>query len=237
MLFFACFSCSSIFLCDVKLATSWLKFLFVLSFFSTTAVLIDRGIGGIIVNGTALRVAVLFFSGPDDRESLALAGRMANHPAIEICVVRFMSMNANTSISSVNSENAEVRQRSMDDACLQEFVQRSTVSMIDYREHVVGNAEETVEVIRRVQSEGKDLLLVGKEQGSVGSRLTAGMTEWSEFPELGPIGDLLASADFGATASILIIQAPRRGSGLADSTIIGMPNRHEDSVKSSFDER
>jgi hypothetical protein len=208
-------------------------------FFPTIAVIIDRGIGGISAHGTALRVGVLFFGGPDDREALALAGRMTNHPAIEICVVRFMSMNSNSSISSVNSENTEIRERHRDDYSLREFVQRSSVAVIDYREHEVSNAEETVEVIRMVESEGKDLLLVGKGQGSVGSRLTAGMTEWSEFTELGVIGDLLASTDFGATSSVLIIQAPQGGSRLVDNTIAGisMPDRHQNSIGSSFDLR
>lgn len=160
---------------------------------------------------------------------------MMSHPGIEISIVRFMSTSrsssSSTSTSSVNSEDAEVRERHIDDECLRLFVERSAVAVIDYREHVVANAEDTVEAIRRIESEGKELLLVGKEQGLVGSRLTAGLTEWSEFHELGPIGDLLASTDFGATASVLVIQAPLRGRGLADSTISGtMPDRHEESV-------
>ncbi|XP_078181406.1 cation/H(+) antiporter 15-like [Carex rostrata] len=191
----------------------------------TVAVIVDRGIGGFSAHGTALRVGVLFFGGPDDRESLALGSRMMSHPGIEISIVRFMttsrSSSSSTSTSSVNSEDAEIRERHMDDECLRLFVERSAVAVFDYREHVVANAEDTVEAIRRIESEGKELLLVGKEQGLVGSRLTAGMTEWSEFHELGPIGDLLASTDFGATASVLVIQAPLRGRGLADSTISG----------------
>lgn len=167
-------------------------------------------------------MGVLFFGGPDDRESLALGSRMISHPGIEISIVRFMTTSrSSTSTSSVNSEDAEIRERHMDDECLRLFVERSAVAVFDYREHVVANAEDTVEAIRRIESEGKELLLVGKEQGLVGSRLTAGMTEWSEFHELGPIGDLLASTDFGATASVLVIQAPLRGRGLADSTISG----------------
>jgi hypothetical protein len=200
---------------------------------------IDRGFSAIASRGTPLNVAVLFFGGPDDRESLALAGRMANHVGIEICVVRLLPRKGNTSIRSINSEDAEVREQYIDEQCLGEFAERSTLAVFEYREHVVGNTEETVEIIRRVDLEGKDLLIVGKEQGVVGSRLTAGMTEWSEFPELGPIGDLLASADFGATSSVLIIKAPHSGGGLLDSTIVGiMSDRREDPVRfSSFDPR
>ncbi|KAF3327311.1 cation/H(+) antiporter 15-like protein [Carex littledalei] len=205
----------------------------------TVALVIDRGFSGISTRGTPPNVTVLFFGGADDRESLALAGRMSNHVGIEISVVRFLPRNSNTSISSLNSEDAEVRERYIDEQCLGEFAECSTLAVFEYREHVVRNTEETVEIIRRVELEGKDLLIVGKEQGLVGSRLTAGMTDWSEFPELGPVGDLLASADFGATSSVLIVQAPQSGGGLADSTIVGiMSDRREDPGRfSSFDPR
>ncbi|KAJ3684269.1 hypothetical protein LUZ61_013433 [Rhynchospora tenuis] len=197
----------------------------------TVAVVIDRGIGSISAHGTALRVGILFFGGPDDCESLALADRMSNHPAIEICIVRFIPNIGSTSNSSLNSEDAELREQNMDEQCLRQFVERSTVAAIEYREHVVSNAEETVKAIRRLESEGKDLLLVGKEQGLAGSRLMAGMTEWSEFPELGPIGDLLVSADFGATCSVVVIQSPLGGYGFTDGSSVGMtPDRREDPV-------
>ena len=38
------------------------------------------------------------------------------------------------------------------------------------------------------------------------SPLTAGLTDWSECPELGAIGDMLASSDFAATVSVLVLQ-------------------------------
>lgn len=200
---------------------------------------IDRGFSAISSRGTPLKMAILFFGGPDDRESLALAGRMSNHVGIEICVVRFLPRKGNPGISSLHAEDAEVRERYIDEQYLGEFAECSTLAVFEYREHIVSNTEETVEIIRRVELEGKDLLIVGKEQGLVGSRLTAGMTEWSEFPELGPIGDLLASADFGATSSVLTIQAPQNGGGLVDSTIVGIvSNRREDPARfSSFDPR
>ncbi|KAJ4771979.1 Cation/H(+) antiporter 15 [Rhynchospora pubera] len=204
----------------------------------TVAVVVDRGIGAISNRATALHVAVLFFGGPDDRESLAIAGRMSNHPSIEICVVRFLSRKGNASINSFNSDDAEARERYIDEQCLGELAQSSTVAVFDYREHVVSNTEETVELIRRIEFEGMDLVIVGKEQGLMGSTLTAGMTEWSEFPELGPLGDLLASADFGATSSVIIVQAPLSGGGVVDSTIIEMvSDRREDPARISYDLR
>ncbi|KAG5148487.1 hypothetical protein JHK82_015368 [Glycine max] len=50
-----------------------------------------------------------------------------------------------------------------------------------------------------------DLFIVGRGQGVI-SPLTAGLTDWSECPEIGAIGDMLASSDFAATASVLVLQ-------------------------------
>ncbi|KAG5052156.1 hypothetical protein JHK85_004697 [Glycine max] len=50
-----------------------------------------------------------------------------------------------------------------------------------------------------------DLFIVGRGQGVI-SPLTAGLTDWSECPETGAIGDMLASSDFAATTSVLVVQ-------------------------------
>lgn len=51
----------------------------------SVAMLVDRGLD----NG-AQRVCTLFFGGPDDREALELSGRIAEHPAVKVSVVRFI---------------------------------------------------------------------------------------------------------------------------------------------------
>lgn len=58
----------------------------------TVGVLVDRGFGSEEQVGStdeAYRVCVVFFGGPDDREALELAGRMAEHPRVRVTVVRF----------------------------------------------------------------------------------------------------------------------------------------------------
>nr|CAD1829874.1 unnamed protein product [Ananas comosus var. bracteatus] len=50
----------------------------------SVALLVDRGLGGaaqVPSRDVVFSVAALFFGGPDDREALALAARMAEHPA------------------------------------------------------------------------------------------------------------------------------------------------------------
>ncbi|KAJ3671686.1 hypothetical protein LUZ60_007765 [Juncus effusus] len=204
----------------------------------TVAIIIDRGLGAFSsALASSLRVAVLFFGGADDRESLALASRMANHPAIQISLVRFLPRNFNT--SNALRDESELNERTMDEDCLLEFGERSSqLRVIEYRESVVSNAEEVVGALRMIQDEGMDLLIVGKDQGLTGSRLIAGMTEWSEFPELGPIGDLLASTDFGCTSSIVVLQAPKNLPGAADSAAVKMrPERREEAIRVYVDPR
>lgn len=73
-----------------------------------------------------------------------------------------------------------------------------------YIEKAVNNGEETVAAIRALDNI-HDLFVVGRGGGLI-SPLTAGLNEWSECPELGVIGDLLASADFAAAVSVLVVQ-------------------------------
>ncbi|ONM51895.1 Histone acetyltransferase type B catalytic subunit [Zea mays] len=61
-------------------------------------------------------------------------------------------------------------------------------------------------------SEKFDLLIVGRRGGEGegdpegSTALTSGLSESSEFPELGVLGDMLASAEFASKVSILVIQ-------------------------------
>ncbi|KAK4400397.1 Cation/H(+) antiporter 15 [Sesamum angolense] len=51
------------------------------------------------------------------------------------------------------------------------------------------------------------------------SPFTAGLSDWSECPELGAIGDLLASSDFVATYSVLVLQQYIGMEAIGDTTI------------------
>lgn len=60
-------------------------------------------------------------------------------------------------------------------------------------------------VMSVLENESFDLILVGKSHEDCS--VTAGLSdEWSEFPELGPIGDLLVSSDIDSTSSVLVVQ-------------------------------
>ena len=62
----------------------------------SVALVVERGFGGGSQKtprptaNVAQRVCVIFFGGPDDREALELGGRMAEHPAVQVTVIRFI---------------------------------------------------------------------------------------------------------------------------------------------------
>lgn len=174
----------------------------------SVGILVDRGLTGAsksAVNNSQIshRILVLFFGGPDDREALSFAARMLDNPAIHLTVLRLL---AGDEAMEQNNAGKE-RDRKMDENCVKEFKMRSDQvedPRLDYIERVVNNGEETVAAIRSM-NDVHDLVVCGRGQGII-TPLTAGLTDWSECPELGAIGDLLASSDFATTASVLVVQ-------------------------------
>jgi hypothetical protein len=79
-----------------------------------------------------------------------------------------------------------------------------------YVEKTVEDAEGTASVVRAM-SEKFDLLIVGRGGGEGegdpegSTTLTSGLSESSEFPKLGVLGDMLAFMEFASKVSILVI--------------------------------
>ncbi|XP_074308608.1 cation/H(+) antiporter 15 [Silene latifolia] len=184
----------------------------------SVGILVDRGLTGstLAPNRVSHNVAVLFFGGPDDREAIAYAWRMSDHSSTTVTVMRFIpGEDASRSIVDQTPEHDDPKvltvmtdsehERQQDEEYIKEFQMKTANNgSITYCERVVNNAEETVDAIRSIESV-HDLYIVGRGQGMI-SPLTAGLTDWSECPELGAIGDMLASSDFAATVSVLVIQ-------------------------------
>ncbi|KAK9148480.1 hypothetical protein Scep_007237 [Stephania cephalantha] len=205
----------------------------------SVGVLIDRGLGNpakVAATHVSHQIAVLYFGGPDDREALAYAWRMAELPGINLTVLRFIpSKDAaplpvdpnDEGILTVDTSND--REKQFDDEYINEFRMKiAGDESIEYIEKVLRNGEETVAAIRSMDPI-HDLYIVGRGQGFV-SPLTAGLTDWSECPELGAIGDVLASSDFAATVSVLVVQQ-YVGTGLQDG--ITTPNNADAIMKQS----
>ncbi|KAK1318603.1 Cation/H(+) antiporter 15 [Acorus calamus] len=155
----------------------------------SVGIFVDRGLVRPVGPGSC-RVAVFFFGGPDDREALALASRMAGHPGVMINVTRF-----------VPSDEADAYN---DEETIKAFKWGvKEKERVVYREVEVRGVQETVEVMR-MTDDGWDLVVVGRRREKE-SWLTEGLAEWSEWPELGVIGDMLYS-DFGGAWSVLVVQ-------------------------------
>ncbi|KAI4383530.1 hypothetical protein MLD38_009358 [Melastoma candidum] len=208
----------------------------------SVGILVDRGLNGLTRmsgNQAPHHIGVFFCGGPDDREALAYGWRMADHPGVNLTVLRFIAgceaaqAIATTSAHSSDDrvltvETDKDRNKQLDEEYLNEFRTRNmNNNSVCYMEKKVDNGEETVSAIRSIDS-SHDLFIVGRGQGMM-SPLTAGLSDWSECPELGPIGDLLASSDFMSTVSVLVIQqyvGGLHGDGVGTPDSPGMLNDH-----------
>lgn len=78
---------------------------------SSVGIVVEKGLAGAVGFAqltrvdTVQHVATLFFGGPDDREAIAWSTRIANHPRINLTVIRFLpSESSNTRNMRVESE-------------------------------------------------------------------------------------------------------------------------------------
>ncbi|KAJ6793430.1 cation/H(+) antiporter 15-like [Iris pallida] len=147
------------------------------------------------------QIGVLFWGGPDDREALAYASRMALHGRVSLTVVHF--------VRPVDQRDA--KQRQLDDSLLSKVrFENNNNEYVVVDEVLVRDMEQTIAVIRSLGN-SYNLVIVGRKQGP-NSLLDEGLADWSECPELGVVGDMLASKDFESSNSILVVQQrPRKG--------------------------
>lgn len=147
---------------------------------------------------SAQHLAIVFLGGADARESLAYADRIAGNLDVYVSVIRFLSQ---------NSRGDDEFEKKLDDGVVTWFwVKNEGNERVIYREVVVRNGAETLEAIRSMNHDSYDLVIVGRKQG-VNPVLVEGLSNWSEEHEqLGIIGDYIASQDFTAAASVLVVQ-------------------------------
>ncbi|KAI3936335.1 hypothetical protein MKW92_001598 [Papaver armeniacum] len=161
---------------------------------------------GILINGsnyqeqttcfvpdTPYRVIVLYFGGPDDRESLAFAMNMIHNPSVFVTVIRFFDPASLPSDEALGYYNDSVdidveRQKFLDDELIDHFrINTMHDETLVYKEVEVKDYAETIWVVRQ------QIIFSGLE------------TDLDETKELGAIGDMVSSPDYGAEGSILII--------------------------------
>ncbi|GAB4833801.1 hypothetical protein Ancab_032050 [Ancistrocladus abbreviatus] len=163
-----------------------------------------------------VRIAMVYVGGPDDREALSYAWRMAAHPFVTLTVFRLLvgenamdvdviDFPGDDDVGILTIMTQSEREKERDEVFLDMFRQRTeNDESIIYTEKVSNSGEETVNLLREMENY-YDLYVVGRGQ-SVLSPLTVGLAEWSECPELGAIGDVLVTSDFASHASVLVVQ-------------------------------
>ncbi|CAK7350245.1 unnamed protein product [Dovyalis caffra] len=194
----------------------------------SVGIFVDRGFG-ISENGesrlTMRQILMLFVGGPDDREALAYAWRMGGTEGISLTVMRFLPGDQVEEIEAIDLPVGETqkmltsisyveRHKKLDDEYVNEFrLKTAGEEFVSYKEKVANNDEDIVLALREMHHT-YDLYVVGKGEGIV-SPLTAALADWCDYPELGPIGDLLITSSF-AQGSVLVIQ---QFSGSGDESI------------------
>ncbi|ESW18833.1 hypothetical protein PHAVU_006G074300 [Phaseolus vulgaris] len=142
-------------------------------------------------------IAMIYLGGGDDLEALSYSLRMAQHPNVRLTVfwVRV----------KIQGKQSKTKNPYID---LMEHLRYSSYheGKVTFKEEPVEDGAETTQVIRRIES-NFSLVVVGKHHVK-DSACTLGLTEWCELPELGPLGNLLATSDF--SCSVLVVQEQPR---------------------------
>ncbi|KAF3779356.1 Cation/H(+) antiporter 15 [Nymphaea thermarum] len=192
------------------------------------AILVDRGLGGTsLLSATQVshHVAAIFLGGPDDREAMAFAARLAEHRGISLSVVRFLPdarsepssrvsslAPFNVGPDSAGSMAEAAKEAEADEECIAAFRERYVAAGIaSYVEKYVSSGVDTVTRLGELESL-YTLFVVGRG-GHTSSVVISGMREWEETPELGPLGDVLSSSDFSVTASVIVVQLHKTETG------------------------
>ncbi|GLT31529.1 hypothetical protein SLA2020_062600 [Shorea laevis] len=167
----------------------------------SVGILIDRSRArypSISALSPSYHIAVIYIGGNDDREALALARRMTGSTTVRLTTFRLLAL---------NDDSQNEWDNSMDNAALRAFKHESAKNAnLMYKEVIVEDGVNTTSFIgSMLEGDNFDLILVGRRH-ETGSRITAGLSEWSELPELGAIGELLASSDIRRTVSVLVVQ-------------------------------
>ncbi|KAL6858687.1 hypothetical protein ACP4OV_017689 [Aristida adscensionis] len=162
-------------------------------------------------------IAAVFFGGPDDREAVSFASRLAEHPAIGLTVFRFVRRSTYDTVTSSTSRAAAAAaasdgppasqdQAAMDERFLWRFYENyASRELAMYVEKVVERPADVVETMAGMA--GMFSLVVVGRGGRQPAELMAGLERWAEAgEELGPVAEILASNESMEMGSVLVMQ-------------------------------
>ncbi|PNY11845.1 cation H(+) antiporter 15-like protein [Trifolium pratense] len=194
----------------------------------SVGIFVDRDLG--LLSKTKFCICMIFIGGPDDREALAVAWRMAGHPGTKLSVVRMLLFDEAAEVdTSCHTEAQGIlsvvmdsdMQNDLDDEYLNSFrlTAVSNNDSMSYSEVDVHSGEDIPIVLNELESLGCDLYIVGQGNRR-NSQVFSNLLEWCDCSELGVIGDMLASENFGSRSSVLVVQQYGYG-GMV------LPNQHD----------
>ncbi|RLN07147.1 cation/H(+) antiporter 1-like [Panicum miliaceum] len=170
----------------------------------TVGILVERPFAQ-EVTGEQLEVMALFFGGEDDREAVSFAARLATQPAARVTLCRFLLPSGKGLLG--NQETAE--EAMQDEEFMADMYGRYVApGQVAYMERHVSNGAETVTALSSMVGTCS-LFVVGNGGKAGGDRgvMTSDMGDLDEeCPELGPVGELLASDDMVGCGSVLVLQ-------------------------------
>ncbi|KAH7544788.1 hypothetical protein FEM48_Zijuj01G0023400 [Ziziphus jujuba var. spinosa] len=186
----------------------------------SVAIFVDRGLSSLVhkhpvVDGedddkhrVQRHYYMFFIGGPDDHEALAYAWRMSKDPRASLSVIRFVPSElggVDHNHQNLHDKISIDNQKDADDEFIKQFKFESRNSPnIQFLEKVVDKSDDVMKVIGNLEDKC-DIFFVGRGRGTL-SPLMKVLSDWMEFPELGPLGDFLVSSSFIHYASVLIIQ-------------------------------
>ncbi|OIV97418.1 hypothetical protein TanjilG_16179 [Lupinus angustifolius] len=180
----------------------------------SVGIFVDRGLGSLLK--VKLKVLMLFIGGPDDREALAVAWRMSKNQGVQLSVVRILLLEEGAEVEASSfAENHGLlsavvdneKQKEFDDEYVSSFRLKAVniKDSISYSEKEVQSGDDIKVVISELDKLGFDLYIIGQGTGR-NSLVLSNLLKWTDCPELGVIGDLVASNIFGSSSSLLVVQ-------------------------------
>jgi len=180
----------------------------------SVGIFVDRNLG--TLPKMNFRICMIFVGGPDDHEALAVAWRMARHPRTRLSVVRMLLLDEAAKVDTRRHYEAQgvlsvvmdnEKQKDLDEEYVNSFRLKAVNNndSISYSEVDVHSGEDIPTILNDLDKFGCDIYITG--QGNRRNcRVFSNLLEWCDCPELGVIGDMLASNNFSSDSSVLIVQ-------------------------------
>ncbi|KAI4296655.1 hypothetical protein L6164_036597 [Bauhinia variegata] len=190
-----------------------------------------------------MHILMVFIGGPDDQEALSVAWRMAGHSGVKLSVLRILLFDEAAEVDTSDHDEAggllsaimdNEHQKDWDDDYVSSFriLAVNNDDSITYFEKDAHNCDDISRILTDLDKNHYDLYIVGQGKGRNLLALSK-LLEWSDFPELGVVGDILSANTFGSSSSVLVLQ--QFGSVVAFGTTKQYTN-HMDNVSSDGSE-